>query len=641
MSKKAIGIDLGSVLSEVAIIEAGKPVVIVNEEGSRTTPSIIALKDGDRKVGDAAKRQMIVNPKETVTIIKRFMGKNFKECSEAIKHVLYKVVDKGGMPRVSIEGREYSPEELSSMILAKMKKIAEDYCGEEIKDAIITVPAYFNDSERAATKQAGELAGLNVLRIIAEPTAALLAANIDTKKGGKYMVTDFGGATLDNSVADISDDVIEILASNGDVYLGGTDIDKKISDYIIEQFNKENDIDLRKDAQAMSRVIESAEKAKIELSNASSTEINIPYITIKDNTPLHLQMTLTRAKFEQLSRPIIDKVISCAKKAMEMSKLSNSDLNGILLVGGSCRIPLVQESLEKEFGVKLIKTANLDTAVSEGAAIQANKLIGGDNASDVVLLDVTPLTMGIETMGGVLTPIVESNTTIPVKKTQIFSTAQDNQTSVTINVLQGNRPMASDKKQIGLFNLDGIMPAKRGIPQIEVAFDIDANGILKVSAIDKGTNKEQHITIQTKGSLTKEEIEKIKADAEAHAEEDKKAKETADTLNKGDSIVFSTEKMIEEQGDKLSEDDKKNLNGLVDKMKEAVKNKDTDKINSTEKEINEIWNKIAAKMYQQTGGSGNTNGGFDFNDIMNKSKKDNSERKDNDENVRDADYKEV
>ena len=596
---KVIGIDLGSTLSEVAVIEGGKPVVVVNEEGSSTTPSIINLKENTPKVGGAAKRQMLVAPKETVNLIKRFMGGTYDEVKEAITHVQYDVVNDNGLPRVSINGRKYSPEELSAMILTKMKKVAEDYLGDTVKDAVITVPAFFSDAAKSATKQSGELAGLNVLRIISEPTAALLASNIDKKKDGKYLVVDFGGSTTDFSVADVSDNVVEILASYGDVYLGGSDIDKVVSDYIVTNFKNSNDIDLTSDSMAMSRVIEAAEKAKIELSNSGSTEINLPYITVKDNQPVHLITTLTKAKFEQLIRPIVDKVINCGKMSLEKAKLDASDLDGVLIVGGSCRIPLIQEELIKNFGDKLIKSANLDLAVAEGAAIQANILTGGE--SDILLLDVTPLRLGIETMGGVMTTLVEANTTIPCSKEQIFSTATDNQTAVTINVLQGERPLAKDNKQIGLFNLDGIAPARRGIPQIAVKFDIDANGILSVSAVDKATGKEQHITIENKHTLSQDEIDRIKREAEEHAAEDAKTKEHLDKQNKVDSTIYQVEKTLEDFKDKpevLTEDDKTYFNSKIDELK-TLREGD---LNNVDNILNEVTNRLMSVGSKAYGG---------------------------------------
>ena len=593
---KAIGIDLGSTLSEVSVIENGKPVVIVNEEGSRTTPSVITIKNGERKVGAAANRQKVVNPKETVVLIKRFMGGTYDEIKEHIKHVQYDVVNRNGVPRVSIEGREYSPEELSSMILQKMKKIAEDYTGETITDAVITVPAFFNDAQRQATKQAGELAGLNVLRIIAEPTAALLASNIDMKKGGKYMVVDYGGSTLDNSVADISDGVVEILSSYGDVYLGGSDLDKTVAQWLVDICKEQNGVDITNDSQAMSRVIEAAEKAKIELSSSPSAEINIPYIGVKDNTPFHLTATLTKAKFEQMIAPYVDKVINCGKEALKKANINASDLDGILLVGGSCRIPYVQERLTSEFGTN--KSANLDLAVAEGAAIQANTIVGGSNASDILLLDVTPLTLGIETMGGVMTTLVEANTTIPCERKQIFTTAASNQTSVQIHVLQGERAMAKDNKSLGIFSLDGIMPAPRGVPQIEVSFSLDANSILTVSATDKATGKEQHITIENKNSLSQEEIERIKQEAKEYEAEDKKIREQAEKQNHCESLIYQTETNMKEHDSNLSQEDKDFFNGKIEELNNMKKNSDYSNLSNVENDINNRWYGITSKAYE-------------------------------------------
>ena len=603
---KVIGIDLGSTLSEVAVIEGGKATVVANEDGSYTTPSVVSINEGERKVGTAAKRQQIVNPKSTVYLIKRFMGSTYAESAEAIKHVQYDVVNENGKPRVKIGDKTFSPEEISSYIVGKMKKIAEEYLGQEVKDAVITVPAFFNDSARQATKQAGELAGLNVLRVIAEPTAAILSSNIDMQKGGKYMVVDFGGSTLDNSVADISDGVVEILSTNGDVYLGGSDIDKLVADYVVSEFKKSCSVDITKDPQAMTRVLEAVEKAKIELSNSPSTDINIPYITIADNVPQHLQMTLSRAKFEQLIEPIVDRLITCAKKAVELAKINKKELDGILLIGGSCRIPKVQEALTNEFGVTLLKSSNMDLAVAEGAAIQANNIVGGEGSTDILLVDVCPISLGIETMGGVFTKLIEANTTIPCTKEQTFSTASDNQTTVTIHVLQGERPMAHDNKSLGQFNLDGIMPAPRGIPQIDVSFDLDANGILKVSAKDKATGKEQSIRIEGSSKLSDDEINRIKAEAEKYAEADKKAKETADALNKGDALVIAQEKLIKDQEGNITSDEKSKLEGLVNDLKEAVKAKDVDKINSLEATINETWQTISQRVYSQQQAQGGT-----------------------------------
>lgn len=593
---KVIGIDLGSTLSEVAVVEGGKPAIIVNEEGGRTTPSVVSLKNGERKVGAAAKRQAITSPKETIVLIKRFMGGTYDEVKDNISHVQYDVKNVNGYPKVVVDGKEYSPEEISSMILAKLKSNAEAYLGESVKDAVITVPAFFGNEAREATKKAGEIAGLNVLRIIAEPTAAILASGIDLSKDGKYMVVDYGGSTLDFSVADISDKVVEILSSYGDVYCGGSDLDKLVSDWLVSEFKADSGVDLSKDPMAMSRVVEAAEKAKVELSNSTSTEINLPYITAVDNQPVHLTKTLTRAKFEQLIDKEIKKVMSCGKEALSKAKIEAKDLDGILLVGGSTRIPYVQEQLDKTFGVNLIKTANPDECVACGAAVQGDILGGGK--SDIVLLDVTPLNLGIETLGGVMTNLIDANTSIPAKKSQIFSTAVDNQPGVEISVLQGNRPMAKDNKQIGIFHLDGIAPAPAHVPQIEVTFDIDANGILTVSAVDKATGKEQHITIESKGGLTEEEIERMKKEAEEFAEADKKAKEEAEKINAADSFAFQIEKSLDEFGDKVTEDEKKEIKELTEALKKAAADKNIEEIDAKQKELQEKWYPIAQKVYQ-------------------------------------------
>ena len=641
---KAIGIDLGSTLSEVSVIEGGKPSVIANEEGSYTTPSVISLKVGNPKIGNSAKRQMVVSPKETINLIKRFMGGTYDEVQDAIKHVQYDVVNDNGLPRILVNGRKYSPEELSAMILTKMKKIAEDYLGSDVTDAVITVPAFFSDAAKSATKQAGELAGLNVLRIISEPTAALLASNIDKKKDGKYLVVDFGGSTLDFSVADVSDNVVEILASYGDVYLGGSDIDKLISNYVVATYKEESGIDLTSDSMAMSRIYEAVEKAKIELSNSSSSELNLPYICVKDNAPQHLTMTITKAKFEQIISPIIEKVINCGKTALEKANLNASDLDGILLVGGSCRIPKVQDELVKNFGDKLIKSANLDLAVAEGAAIQADVLAGNTN-SEILLLDVCPLGLGIETMGGVMTTLIESNTTIPCSKEQIFSTAVDNQTAVTINVLQGERPMAKDNKQIGLFNLDGIAPARRGVPQIKVKFDIDANGILSVSATDNATGKEQHITIENKHTLSQDEIDRIKREAEEHAAEDAKTKERLDKQNQIDGTVYQVEKFVEDYKDKtdiLTEEDKTYFENKINELK-TVRDGDLANADKLINEVNQRLASVGSRVY--TNGQQNDSNpfgfgqqGFDFknsnfNDVFNSGNNQKTETKTNVEDV--------
>lgn len=594
---KIIGIDLGSTLSEVAVVEGGKPVIIVNEEGGRTTPSVISIKNGERIVGAAAKRQAIMYPKEVVVLIKRFMGGTYDEVKDNISHVQYEVKNVNGYPRIVIEDKEYTPEELSAMIISKMKASAEAYLGEEVKEAIITVPAFFSNEAREATKKAGEIAGLNVRRIIAEPTAAILASGIDMQKGGKYMVADYGGSTLDFSIADISDNVVEIKASYGDVYCGGSDIDKIIADWLVSEFKADNNIDLSTDAMAMSRVMSAAEKAKIELSNVSSTEINEPYITAMNGNPLHLVKTLSKAKFEALIDKEISKVVNCGKEALNKAKMAANELQGILLVGGSTRIPYLQERLEKEFGIPLIKTANPDEAVSLGAAVQGS-ILAGEN-KDILLLDVTPLNLGIETMGGVMTNIIEANTTIPVKKSQIFSTAVDNQPGVEINVLQGNRSMAKDNKQIGIFHLDGITPAPAHVPQIEVTFDIDANGILNVSATDKATGKEQHITIESKGGLSDNDIERMKKEAEQFAEADKKAKEEIEKINNADSLIFQIEKALSEAGDKVSEEDKKSVTDLIEPVRKAIGDKDIEGLDTSLSALQTKWYEIATRLYQQ------------------------------------------
>ena len=613
---RIVGIDLGSTLSEVAVVEGGKPTIIVNEEGSRTTPSVIGFLDnGERKVGAAAKRQMVTNPKSTINLIKRFMGGTYDEVKDNISHIQYDVINKNGYPRIPVGGKEYSPEELSAMILGKLKKCAEDYLGETVTDAVITVPAFFNNDQREATKRAGEIAGLNVRRIVAEPTAAIMASNIDINKGGKYMVVDYGGSTLDFSIADISDGVVEILASNGDVYCGGSDLDKLVSNYIVEEFKKVEGIDLTNDAMAMSRVIEAAEKAKVELSNVSTTDINLPYITATESGPKHLNIQLTRAKFEQIIDGEIAKVIKLGKDAIKKAGIKTEDLNGILLVGGSTRIPKVQNELTKAFNRPLLKNVNVDEVVALGAAVQGS-ILAGEN-KDILLLDVTPLSLGIETMGGVFTKLVEANTTIPVSKTEIFTTAVDNQPSVEIKVLQGERPMAKDNKQLGIFHLDGIVPARKGVPQIEVKFDIDANGILSVSATDKGTGKAQSIRIEGSSGLSDAEIDRMKKEAEANAEADKKELERVQTLNTAEATIFRTEKQIEEYGDKITDDQKSELENGLTALKDAYEQKDIDACKSCMEILAQSWYKISEELYKNTGGTADNPGGNPMDDIIN------------------------
>jgi len=611
MSKNDVilGIDLGTTNSAVAVVQGGEPIVISNSEGKRTTPSIVGFTDKDRKVGDPAKRQAVTNPEKTIYSIKRFIGKDFGSCKDEVTRIPYKMEKTGSnVPGVRIDDRVYTPQEISAMILQKMKKTAEDYLGYEVKRAVITVPAYFGDAERTATIEAGEIAGLTVERIINEPTAAALAYGLDKKQDeSKILVFDCGGGTHDVSVLEIGDGVFEVKSTDGDTHLGGDDFDNAIIQWMIDEFKSESGVDLSTDSMALQRLKEAAEKAKIELSSSSTTDINLPYITSRDNQPLHFVKQLTKAKFDQMTASLVERAINCAKSALKNAKLKPSDIDEVILVGGSTRIPAIQDAIESYIGKKANKSVNPDEVVALGAAIQGAVLIG--NITDVLLLDVTPLSLGIETMGGVFTKLIEANTTIPTRKSETFSTAADNQPSVEIHVLQGERPMAKDNRSLGRFHLDGIPPSPRGIPQIEVTLDIDANGVLSVTAKDKATGKENKIRIEGGSQLSKEEIEKMKQEAEANAEADQKERELVDKLNTADNFIFQTEKQMKEFSEKLTEEDRTALDADLSELKKAHAEKDVDKIDEFTKKLGETWNTISTRLYQQSSEEQPTNEG--------------------------------